>query len=206
MFRRHHFFVSLSVALVTGILSWGCKKDTQATPRVTFESEIQAGSHTVKDCGQSGIWLTIGSFGNPALGRMDPANPDSPLIDPVRPIDDGAQDQQGTVSVTCSVTGAGSGFDVAAHAELTGATGGAVTITGHFEPTGDQMNITAAISAKQGQTFTDRGCIATFDSTVGQSVAAGRVWATLDCPNAANAGAQQTCKTHAQFRFENCTQ
>src|ERR1700709_2636333 len=91
MFRRHHLFVSLSVALLTGVLTAGCKDDTQATPRVTFESEIQAGTHAVKDCGQTGLWLNIGSFGNPALGRKDPNDPMSPLVDPVTPVDDGSQ-------------------------------------------------------------------------------------------------------------------
>lgn len=211
MFRRHHLFASLSfvsLALITVALSagaTGCSTDQVSTPRVTFESEIQPGTHSAKDCGKTGTWFTIGSFGNPKLGRRDPANPESDLISPVVPVDDGADDQQGKASVSCSVVGAGDGFDVAVHAELTGATGGAMTITGHFTAAGDQPNITATFT-KQGETFTARDCVARYDTMEGHAVAGGRIWAEVDCANAQQMIAQQTCKSHAQFRFENCTQ
>jgi hypothetical protein len=209
MIRRHHSFAArgiCSLALATGIVSAGCSDEPQATPRVTFESQVVPGAHTQQECpGRTGAWLEIGSFGNPALGRVDPANPESDLLDPVRPVDDGASDQQGTVTISCSVTEKGDGFDVRATAQLTGATGGAVTITGLFRPTGDQPDITVSLT-KRGETFSSSKCIARFETQLGHAVAAGRVWANVECPDAEFASAQQICKSSAQFRFENCTQ
>ena len=213
MFRRHQLslrFMSLAspAALVAGFVAMnanGCSDPQKAVSRVAFDSQIQPGTHKSTECGQTGTWFMIGSFGNPALGRTDPANPESPLIDPVVPIEDGAPNQQGTVAASCSVTPEGEGFHVAAHAELTGATGGAVTIQGHFNKTGDQPDITVAMT-KRGVTFTDSHCTAKFDTLLGHAVASGRVWAQVDCPNAENPGAQQICASGAQFRFENCAQ
>lgn len=207
MFRPNHLLATLGSAfvLVASLVATGCADDPVATPRVTFDSAIKSGIHTQKECGQSGIWFTIGSFGNPALGRTDPNNPESALINPVRPVEDGAADQQGTVALSCSVTASGDGFNVAASAQLSGATGGSVTITGFFKAAGDSPGITMALTRK-GETFTDRGCLARFDTVVGHAVAAGRVWATLECPNAERPGAQRICETSAQFRFENCSQ
>jgi hypothetical protein len=212
MFLRHHLVASLvrvtslsALGLFIGVVSVGCSDPAQATPRVTFDSTVFPGKHKASECGKTGTWFTIGSFGNPALGRKDPTNPDSPLVDPVRPIDDGAADQQGSASISCSVTADGDGFQVKAHAELTGATGGAVTIVGRMTPTGDQTGISVALT-KRGETFTDPNCTARFDTTAGQAVAAGRVWATVECLDAKFESAQLACESKAQFRFENCSQ
>jgi len=176
-----------------------------AKPRVTFDSTIAPGTHTQVQCPRTGTWLTIGSFGNPAAGRVDPNDPTTPLQEPVRPVEDGGSDHGGTVAVSCSVKQAGAGFDVAAHAELTGAPGGAVTVTGSFKPSGDSAGITLVLT-KKGETFTATDCVAQFDATLGQAVAGGRVWATVTCVNAAQASAAQNCTTQAQLRFENCTE
>ena len=208
MFRRHQTLRFLSVAIFAGLVvasTNGCSEDEKAKSRVAFDSTVQPGTHKSTECGKTGTWFTIGSFGNPVLGRVNPDDPESPLKDPVVPIDDGAADQQGTVAVSCSVTPEGEGFKVAAHAELTGATGGAVTIQGHFNKTGDQPDIIVALT-KRGETFTDSHCTARFDTLLGHAVAAGRVWAQVDCPNAEYPSAQQICTSHAQFRFENCAQ
>ena len=204
---RNHLLASLgsAFALVASLVATGCADDEVSTPRVTFDSDIKAGTHAVKECGQSGIFFTIGSFGNPALGREDPANPESPLKDPVRPIDDGAADQQGTVALTCSVTAAGEGFNVAASAQLTGATGGSVTITGVIKQGIDNPGVTMSLTRK-GETFSDKNCTVRFDTVVGHAIAGGRIWASIDCANAERPSAQQICATHAQFRFENCAQ
>ena len=215
MFRRHQLSVRnsptlrfISVAFVCGLVAAsanGCSDPEKAVSRVAFDSTVQPGTHKSTECGKTGTWFTIGSFGNPALGRTNPDDPESPLKDPVVPIDDGAADQQGTVAVSCSVTPEGEGFHVAAHAELTGATGGAVTLQGHFNKTGDQPGITVALT-KSGETFTDTNCTAKFDTLLGHAVAAGRVWAEVDCANAERPSAQQICASHAHFRFENCAQ
>ena len=206
MFRRQHLLVSLSVALVTSILVVGCKDDQQATPRVTFDSSIKAGSHSTTECAQTGTWLTIGSFGNPALGRENPDDPESPLKDPVRPVDDGGEDQQGTVSVSCSVVESGDGFDVAAQAQLTGATGGAVTVTGHVLRGADSPGLSVVMSRKGESYSGTNNCTMTFSTAAGHGVAGGRIWGLVDCPDAEAPSQQRTCATHAELRFENCTQ
>lgn len=204
MFRRQHLLVSLSVALVTGALTAGCKDDVQATPRVTFTSRIGKGKHSPKECAQDGTWFEIGSFGNPGAGLENPDDPASPLKDPVRPVEDGAADQQGTVSISCSVVEAGDGFDVALQAVLTGATGGAMTLTGHLLRAVESKGITLALTRK-GETYTSNGCVVTFNTAVGHAIAAGRVWATIDCADAEAPSQQRICATHADFRFENCS-
>ena len=176
-----------------------------ATPRVTFESTISPGTHPAKVCPKTGTWFTIGSFGNPALGRVDPSDPESPLKDPVRPVDDGGDDKQGKVSVSCSVKASGDAFDVMASAQLTGAAGGAVTLSGTFGSAGDQSDITLSLT-KMGETFSSKACVARFETAVGQAIAPGRLWVQVDCADAEQPSAAQVCKTSAQLRVENCLQ
>ena len=206
MFRRQHVFALASIAAVIGATSAGCSDPAQATPRVTFDSQVTAGTHPTAGCGHTGEWFSIGGFGNPQLGHMNPDDPNSPLIDPVRPIDDGGSDQQGTVSISCSVTAGGDGFDVKATAQLTGATGGAVSMFGHVVPNADSPNVTVNLTNHDGETFKSNMCIVHFDATQGQAVAAGRIWGTADCADASNDVASQLCASHLEIRLENCSQ
>jgi len=206
--RRHHILVSLAAAVTTAVLAAGCSEDVRATPRITFDSSIAPGTHSVQECPESGTWFTIGAFGNPALGRVDPANPESPLKEPVRPVEDGAQDevQGGTVRISCSVVPAGDAFDVAATAELTGTrNSGFFQVIGKFKKGQTNPDINIVIS-KAGSSYKQANCTATFNATVGQGVDAGRVWAEVECPNIENASQQRICAGRAQFRFENCAQ
>lgn len=205
MFRRHQLLAVALLSVATAALSSGCSEDEVSTPRVTFDSDISPGSNPSKECPQTGTWLTVGNFGNPALGRTNPADPESPLVEPVRPVDDGADEQQGKVSLNCSVRESGDGFDVAASVELTGATGGAVTVAGRFTPQGDQANITLSLS-RRGQTYRATDCVARYDTVAGHGVAAGRVWASITCAKAEDRSSQTTCQTRAQIRLENCAQ
>jgi hypothetical protein len=206
MFRRQHLLVSLSVALLTAAFTSGCGEVGQATPRVTFDSSISPGTHSSQECTQTGTWFTIGSFGNPALGQVNPGDPASPLKDPVRPVDDGGEDQQGTAAVSCSVLADGDGFDVKLSAELTGATGGAMIMTGHVlrDIGSPSPNITLTLS-RQGETYSAANCLMTFPVS-GQGVAAGRIWGEVNCADAEAPSVQRICATEAQIRFENCAQ
>jgi hypothetical protein len=202
---RHHLLASFSAVVFTVALSSGCSEDENPTPRVTFDSSIAPGTHKQAECPKTGLWFTIGSFGTPAAGRVDPNDPESPLKDPVRPVENGGADQQGSVSLSCSIVESGPGFDVRASAQLTGATGGAFTLIGNFTKTGDQGNLTLSMT-KKGETFSQTGCTAKYDPQVGQGVAAGRVWASIVCPNAEAPSIQQVCETKAEIRLENCSQ
>jgi len=205
MTRRTHALVALLAVTGIAVLSAGCSEDEQATPRVTFDSSIGVGSAGATKCPEkSGTWFTIGSFGNPALGRKDETNPESELVDPVRPVEDGANDQQGVVGITCSVIAAGDGFDVKATAQLTGATGGFFQLIGRFTPTGPQSNLEVVLS-RQGSSYRAKDCTAVY-STPLQTVASGRVWADITCDKIINESLDRECRGTAQVRFENCGQ
>ena len=207
MFRRQHLLVSLSVALFSLVIAGGCSENTQATPRVTFESSIAKGKHSSTECTQSGPWFGIGSFGNPGRGEKPSDDPDNhDLVDPLRPVDDGGEDGQGTASVSCSVVEATDGFDVILSAQLSGATGGAMTLSGHILRNIDSPGVTMRISRK-GETYSaNANCTMTFNTGIGHGIAAGRVWGIVDCPDAEAPGQQRICATNAILRFENCGQ
>jgi hypothetical protein len=201
MFRRQHAVVLGLATLLVSVAAQGCSSDTQATPRVTFDSTISAGSHKTTDCLESGPWFKIGSFGNPGAGT-DPAT--GKPVDPVAPVENGGTYSQGTATVTCSVTPEADGFHVAATANLDGATGGSFRIEGHMTAAGDQSNLDVSI-ASQGRTYSQKNCTASYTTAL-QTTAAGRVWATLLCTDATNEQLQRVCKIDGEFRFENCGQ
>lgn len=209
MFRSHHLLVSVLVVGLTAAMSAGCAEDEVATPRVIIDSTISPGAgRTNKECPETGTWFQIGSFGNPAAGRVDEANPESPLKDPPRAVDDGGSDTSlgGTVSVTCSVVPRDDGFDVAATAQLGGAgkASGLMKITGFFKP-GQDTEPVDVITSRDGRAYKQANCKASFVGT-SQTVAAGRVWAEVECANSEYEQGQRVCTTKAQFRFENCGQ
>lgn len=193
MFRRHHAISALFVLAVSGLGALGCSEDAKATPRVTFRSEVTAGSHSKAECPESGKWFDIGSFGNPATEES------------VKPIDDGGDFEQGKVSVSCSVTPSNDGFDVKATATLSGATGGSITLEGFMKPTGEQQNISVSLFAAGKTNYTSRKCVIRYSQPL-QTVAAGRVWGDLECESIENQSQQRVCKAVGELRFENCGQ
>ncbi len=203
MFRRSHLFVTLLSVLAIGAVSAGCKDDEKATSRVVFDSSLFG---SPQDCKESGTWFKIGEFGNPALGRVDPTNPASDLKDPPKPVDNGSTDPDtgGGVGITCNVLPAGDAFDVSATIELSGSKGGFFKVIGRFKPDGIQQNINISMS-KEGRSYTQANCTAKYE-TPSQTVAAGRVWAVIDCDAIESPGLQRKCKGTAQFRLENCGQ
>jgi hypothetical protein len=196
MFRPHHAFAAFTSTALAMVLAAGCSDPEPATPRVTFDSNIAPGPNPSTACTESGTWFTIGDFG-------------APPQTPVRPIEDGQPDQQGQVTVTCSVTPTGDGFNVRATAALSGATGGTFLIEGLFREQGEQTGIRTTISkAGRSGAYRSDECIVRY-TTEFQGVAAGRVWGELDCPQATPTSASTediTCQVKAQFRFENCIQ
>jgi hypothetical protein len=198
MFRRHQALVAALVLALPAVIA--CSSDKKATPRVTFESQVGPGSHGT-DCTETGQWVSIGSFGNPAAGT----NPDNTPKEPVVPVDDGGSFLQGSASVTCSVTAEGDGFHVSATAKLTGAGGGFFFIDGHFTPSGDQPNIQATFGSNERGSYTEAKCVARYSQPL-QTVAAGRVWADIECDDAELKSQLKTCKFDGTFRFENCEQ
>jgi len=193
--RRHHAIVALCCLPVLTALAAGCDEEEKATPQIIFESRLAQAPGT--NCKDSGELFRVGEFGNSALQQ------------PPKPIKDGEAYEQGSVSVSCSVTPAGpDAFNVAGTVALSGATGGLFRVDGTFKPTGEQTGIHAIFSSRRStNTYeqTDRACIVRY-TTGFQGVAAGRVWGEITCPNAENPSAQTSCQATAQFRFENCAQ
>lgn len=208
MFRRRHLFVSLFAASTIAAVTAGCAEDEKAIPRVVFDSSVAPGTHG-RDCPEAGgIWFKIGAFGNPALGREDPNNPESPLKDPPKPVESGDSDPDtsNTVSITCNVIPSGAEFDVSATVELAGSKGGFFQVIGKFKPeSGDQPNINVVLS-RGGISYKQANCTARY-VLPSQTVAAGRVWAEVTCEDMeSGTGTQKICKGTATFRLENCAQ
>jgi hypothetical protein len=201
MFRRHHALAAVMVLAMPAAIG-ACSSDQKATPRVTFDSRVSPGSHG-SDCPETGTWVSIGTFGNPGAGTKEDGSPKEPVV----PVDDGGEFGQGTAGVTCAVTPEGDGFHVSATATLTATGGGAIFIDGHFTASGNQENISATFTSNERGSYveTDHKCTAIYSQPL-ETVAAGRVWADINCPNAELKSQNRTCNFDATFRFENCGQ
>lgn len=181
-----------------------CSSNSTPAARVYIDSQLSNATGLAGACGITDpVFVGIGTSHQPA--------------------DDNSSQDNGTVSVSCSVTSNPDGtFNVTASAVVTGASGGSLTITttpGHgLSKDGQQTNVHASFQ-KTGQRFQSDNCTVTYDDQDGVrvGVAAGRVGGTLECatvenpdqqvPNPNGMGSiQRTCHARATFRFENCTQ
>jgi hypothetical protein len=124
------------------------------------------------------------------------------------------------VAVNCTVSGNDtSGFNVFAEATYgSGSLQNSIIIQGHFNGTpGTQTGISGsfldALSLSQETlaeapttgTNADPGCTISYP-LAGMGIASGRVWAHIDCPNAADLNVSVTCDAKADFLFENCSE
>lgn len=184
---------ALALPAAVALLTPGCSETTPAIPRVILDSQIRAGSNPSTACQiSSQEWVQIGNFGG--IGTAP------------RPVDNGAQEGSGTVSVSCGVLAEGDAFRVSASTTLSGATGGTVTINGVFTTARQpQPNITVVFNRGDFGRFEQKDCVATYDVNDNAGVASGRIWAKVVCPKASREGGR-ACETEAQFRFENCEQ
>jgi hypothetical protein len=136
-------------------------------------------------------------------------------------VQDGDSTANGPVSVSCSVTAVGNGFDVNLNATLQGNTGGSLTIVSPQGKgavtaqggTGIQADFTSATAGTYGQT----DCTISYtylNSPVPNMpvIAAGRIWGHISCPKAQSTSGQQMgggpaqCDGEADFLFQRCSQ
>lgn len=160
-----------------------------ATPQVILAATVAKGSNT--DCRDEGELFNAGTFGPPSA-----------------PVKNGETFGQGAVEVACTVQPVASGgFLVNGTVNLSGAAGGLYKVEGTFKTTGESTDIHVTASTRRSaNTYDQRDCVARFTDP-GQAVAAGRVWAEIVCPSAANTGDQtRKCEIGAEIRLENCTQ
>jgi hypothetical protein len=188
-------FASIGLCGLAVILASACSDPTPPPARAIIDANVGPGMNSSMACMISDTqWVEIGGFGNP------------PTV-PVRPVDNNTDNGNGNVSIVCSVKGNdAAGYDVSASATLQGTEGGTVAITGHFTTTGDQSMINATFESPTYGTFRQADCTASYTANQNMGVAAGRVWATLDCPTINRPDQMRTCAANAQIRFENCDQ
>jgi hypothetical protein len=130
----------------------------------------------------------------------------------------------GTVSVQCTVHPSGNGFDIALSIAVTGMPGGNVTITSPAGAgavtTSGGTGITASFySTVDLGPYVSNDCTLAFTYggqpvPISPSVAAGRIWGHIDCPDATNSGQMivgpdggpmaASCVASADFLFEQC--
>lgn len=170
----------------------GCSSATPPNPRVYLQSQIDDGTNPPPGCGivaSSNGWVDIGSVN--------------------QSIDNGGSQTGGPVTVSCSVTSNGDGsFQVNAAATVGGAAGGSVTIVGKFTSSGMQSGITAHFQRGDGSgSFQETDCTASYATNANMGVAAGRIWAQLECPTVIDneKTTPLVCEGKAEFRFEDCS-
>lgn len=176
-------------------------ESTPATPQVALDSSLTKQSKAsagFDTCPTFGSWLKIGEFRGPTK-------------DETSVVVDGADQNGAGVSIECSVSPGGKGFNVDVVAELAGSEGGSVRISGDFSTEGEQTGVSAVFQRGDFGQFAATGCTVSYfadgeDTTqkTFRGVAAGRVWGFLTCDAAENASSNKACKATTQFRFENC--
>jgi len=137
---------------------------------------------------------------------------------------------QAGLSVDCTVSPSGGGFDIHLSASQPGASGGALIVTGHVDgTTGGTVNAQFE-SQMAGKTYSadtaTNNCTLTYtymgqDVPAGQRISAGSIFAHIDCPNAEIQGgsisggqvmtedggvANAQCPGTADFLFQNCNE
>jgi len=195
-----HTPAAFLLLLVASTGSVACE-NTPATPQVALESSLtrQTKASTGFDpCPTLGPWIQIGEFRGPTKEET------SVVVD-------GADQNGAGVSLECSVSPGGKGFNVDVVAELAGSEGGSVRITGDFSTEGEQTGVTAVFQRGDFGQFTATGCTVSYfangedtSQKTFRGVAAGRVWGFLTCDAAENVSSNKACRATTQFRFENC--
>lgn len=191
------FLPACLLAPLALVVASGCSSKTNPTSRVAVYTEFGNGTHSQDECrlGPKVQWASIGQLG-----------PNRQPGDPTVPVNDGDAWQGHSVHIqACSVIADGNGFQVNVSATIEGAEGGTVSFNGKFLPAQDNASIMGVFSRQDTGQFVDPACTAKFDRPE-MGVKAGAVWASLDCPNAANKGQNRVCAGSAEIRFENCDQ
>ncbi len=125
-----------------------------------------------------------------------------------------------SVTVECTVSQSGDGYDVQLNARLPGSSGGAFTLTGHVDASGGK-NLTGFFSSS-ADAYSSKNCTVTYTYNRAaiakdQTVSAGQIFGHVDCPDAQTTGstevplpgggsAPETCDASADFLFQNCSE
>lgn len=148
---------------------------TAATPQATAVVTLSGAA------GCAGDVFTAGSFGTST------------------PVRNGASEGGGTATVSCVVAG-NSSFTVSGKIIL--GNGSSLTVSGTLRSASPPGSLSGMLSDGKSS-FTRTACTATYPT--GGGIAAGRVWAELEC-GATGAGVPGSCGATVKVKFENCTQ
>jgi hypothetical protein len=183
----------LPLVFVTGALglvwSSGCSEDVKPRKQAVLRSSLQPGAAGTAKCryGPPATWVE--------LAREGDSGNDLPI-----------PDGENNARIACRVARSGDGFDVDAQVQVFGGeNGGTVSIKGHFTASGPQSSIRAVYQKGDVGTFEQNDCTAQYTQSY-MGIAAGRVWAELDCPKMVFSAQDRECRGTANFRFENCDQ
>jgi hypothetical protein len=179
----------------------GCVRESAGSSDVCCPTTVSGKTEDTTPTGQAqAIWeLSLG--GSPDCTSLPTLTFGS--FSPPTPVKNGETVGGSTASVVCSVKTAQSGFSVSALASMTG--GASVQVVGSLAASSPPGTLTGTFIFSDGTTFTRSGCTATYPPSGG--IAAGRVWAKLECP--AEVGVSTLpgkCVALGQVRFENCSQ
>ena len=166
-----------------------CSSNAPAVPQAGISVEVTPGSNTSAQCPVAlpdNVW------------NIGDAN--------LAPVKDGDSQSGAPVHVTCTVRANNGGFDVVGDIELQGK--GSFTVQGHMsgDTTQSQPGITATFVLAGGTgSWNESDCNVTFPQS-DMGIAAGRIWAQIDCPTMKDPNRGTQCDGNAQFRLENCNQ
>ena len=134
-------------------------------------------------------------------------------------------DGTNNISINCTVSANGGGFDISLDAHQPGGNGGDLVVTGHVDGTNGGTVNTSWVSQMEGISYTQTDCKLTY-TYIGQSIPAaqrissGQIWAHVSCLNTMNGGGvngtqttgldggveNSVCDGEADFLFANCGQ
>jgi hypothetical protein len=179
-------------ALVACAAVAACSK-TPATPDA-YVNALVGGGDACSTFGTSQQFLLIGTT----------TNPNSPSTVP---------DGTGVVSVDCTVSQSGDGYDLQLGAQ--GPNSGKLTITGHVTTMGG--TVTASFVNDNYGAFESSNCTLTYqfnrmDVPTNEAISAGQIFGHIDCPDATDQGGPSNsngqavmCDASADFLFSNCS-
>ncbi len=185
-------FAGTALALISAVVA-GCGSDKTVPQQVYVNATLSPAASDPTSCMHSDGYelLQIGSIND--TGQYSLVENETTF--------DGA-----SVQVQCSVIPSGANFAVKATAVRSGnPTGGTVTVSGTFSPTGTQTGISVILDSAANGIYEETDCTAVYAND-DMGVAAGRVWAMFTCPNLQLEGQANVCLSNTQLRFENCTQ
>jgi hypothetical protein len=202
---RHAAWLALLGACVAAS---ACSNKSPPTPDAFVTATLGVGAQSSSTLCSFGSRATFVAIGSPT--RPNPAT-----------VRDGDSQANGSVSISCTVSAVGSGFDVDLSATDNSLKGGSLTIQ---SPSGKGAvttqggsGISASFTSGQNGDFGESDCTISFMYNGSQvpdspAIAAGRIWGHISCPTATETSGQQMggqpaqCDGEADFLFEQCGQ